>query len=198
MGTFGKFDPDESVREGWARDSEDEVSYDGYNAFIQITSTDGTTGFSVTNTVGGTAFRAKSDGDGYVSRNLGVGVLNPTVKLDVDGTAQVQGFRMPTGAVSGYVLTSDSSGNATWEDAYEIGRASCRERVQNITVWTDVGKTTKIREEQISYNSENRVSQMVTIQYDLAGIEAERMTESFTYSGGQVANISRTVTLSQE
>ena len=104
MGTFGKFEPDEAVREGWARDPENEVSFDGYNAFLQITTKDGTSGFSVTNAAGATTFRAKSDGDGYVARNLGVGALNPTTKLDVAGRTKTQECQLPTGATSGYAL----------------------------------------------------------------------------------------------
>ncbi len=47
--------------------------------------------------------------------NVGVGVASPSEKLDVAGTVQVQGFKMPTGAVSGHVLKSDSTGVGTWQ-----------------------------------------------------------------------------------
>lgn len=40
-----------------------------------------------------------------------------TYKLDVRGTVSTTGFRMPTGASAGYFLTSDSSGNATWNQS---------------------------------------------------------------------------------
>lgn len=115
MATFGKFEPDEAVREGWARDPENEVSFDGYNAFIQITTVDNSSGFSVTNAVGATAFRAKSGGDGYIAQNLGIGTLNPTETLDVIGTAKMLGFHLPTDAVDGYVLTSNATGVGTWQ-----------------------------------------------------------------------------------
>lgn len=46
--------------------------------------------------------------------NLGIGTASPGYKLDVNGTANVTGFRMPTGAGAGKVLTSDASGLATW------------------------------------------------------------------------------------
>jgi hypothetical protein len=49
------------------------------------------------------------------SGNVGVGVVSPSEKLDVAGTAQVQGFKMPPGAVDGYVLESDASGVGTWQ-----------------------------------------------------------------------------------
>lgn len=49
--------------------------------------------------------------------NVGIGTASPAEKLDVSGTAQVTGFKLPTGATSGYVLTSDSSGVGTWQAA---------------------------------------------------------------------------------
>jgi hypothetical protein len=47
--------------------------------------------------------------------NVGIGASSPAQKLDVVGTAQVTGFKMPTGASNGYVLTSDASGVGTWQ-----------------------------------------------------------------------------------
>jgi hypothetical protein len=50
-----------------------------------------------------------------VTGNLGIGTTTPGEKLDVVGTAQMTGFSLPTGATSGYVLTSDTSGIGTWQ-----------------------------------------------------------------------------------
>ena len=45
---------------------------------------------------------------------VGVGTQNPAFTLDVNGTAQMTGFKMPTGAISGNVLISDAAGVGTW------------------------------------------------------------------------------------
>ena len=77
------------------------------------------------------------------------------------------------------------------EDSYEEYTYS-GSKVTNITVWTDNGKTTKIREVQFTYSG-NLIDEIVTIQYDGAGavVSGETMTESFTYSGNQVTEIDR-------
>lgn len=50
-----------------------------------------------------------------VNGKVGIGTVEPVQKLDVSGTARMTGFEMPTGASSGYVLTSDASGAGTWQ-----------------------------------------------------------------------------------
>jgi hypothetical protein len=52
------------------------------------------------------------DGD---NDRVGIGTIYPQQALQVLGTAQVNGFKMPTGASDGYVLTSDASGVGTWQ-----------------------------------------------------------------------------------
>ncbi|OFZ82307.1 MAG: hypothetical protein A2583_12110 [Bdellovibrionales bacterium RIFOXYD1_FULL_53_11] len=48
---------------------------------------------------------------------VGIGTLSPTQKLDVAGTVKATGFQLTTGAGASKVLTSDASGNGTWQDA---------------------------------------------------------------------------------
>ena len=46
--------------------------------------------------------------------NVGIGSVNPTQQLDVQGTAKMTGFILNSSPTNGYVLTSDANGNGTW------------------------------------------------------------------------------------
>lgn len=49
--------------------------------------------------------------------NVGIGTTSPSQKLDVNGNIKVSGIILSTDAAAGKVLTSDASGNATWQTA---------------------------------------------------------------------------------
>lgn len=49
------------------------------------------------------------------NNRLGVGTSSPTSALDVEGTVTLDGFNMAAGAGASKVLTSDGSGNGTWQ-----------------------------------------------------------------------------------
>ncbi len=49
------------------------------------------------------------------STGLGIGTSSPSEKLDVSGKTKTINLQVTSGATSGYVLTSDSSGNGTWQ-----------------------------------------------------------------------------------
>jgi hypothetical protein len=47
--------------------------------------------------------------------NVGIGTNNPSERLDVNGKTKTTTLQITSGATNGYVLTSDASGNASWE-----------------------------------------------------------------------------------
>ena len=66
-------------------------------------------------------------------------------------------------------------------------------KVTDIKIWTDNGKTTLIRWTTFTYSG-NKVSTIVTKQYDGAGVlvpTTGTLTETYTYSGNSVTNIDR-------
>jgi hypothetical protein len=54
-------------------------------------------------------------GRGYFSNNVGIGIASPNATLDVAGDIRANSVQLTTGATNGHVLTSDASGNATWQ-----------------------------------------------------------------------------------
>jgi hypothetical protein len=60
----------------------------------------------------------------------------------------------------------------------------------SVTVWTDSGKTTKIREEQYTYLGSKPQTGTI-IQYDETGTEVERINETYNYTGGKITSIDR-------
>ena len=48
------------------------------------------------------------------NKRIGVGTSTPTEKLEVSGKIKTTNFQMTSGATNGYVLSSDSLGNAIW------------------------------------------------------------------------------------
>lgn len=67
--------------------------------------------------------------------------------------------------------------------------------ITSAIVWTTIAKTKKIREEQYVYNSDHRVNQVTTIQYDSSGVEKMRTVEVYTYlSNSRINYVQRTKT----
>jgi len=86
-------------------------------------------------------FSAKSASQ-YLRGNVGIGTLTPTQKLDVAGTAQMTGFKMPTDASTGRVLTSDASGVGTWQTPPSgIGGSGTTNYIPKFTAPTTIGNS---------------------------------------------------------
>lgn len=70
------------------------------------------------------------------------------------------------------------------EDSYtEVTRDPVTQLITAVTTWTDVGKTTKVREVLIARNSSRLITQIDRIQYDAAGAEKYRTTETIARAG---------------
>ena len=76
----------------------------------------------INNTTSGNTFLAEDstnpDSSPFVidaSGNTGIGTTTPSEKLDVSGKTKTTNLQVTSGATNGYVLTSDASGNASWQ-----------------------------------------------------------------------------------
>ena len=67
-------------------------------------------------------------GSGATRGYVGIGTVNPSEKLDVNGKTKTTTLQVTSGSINGYVLVSDSVGNATWQSA--SGATS------GVTFWT--------------------------------------------------------------
>ena len=93
---------------------------------------------------------------------LGIGTDAPSTTLDVVGTVQATGLKMPTGAALGHVLTSDEDGAASWsplgsvqghgdltglanDDHLQYAAVEGRPGGQILTGGTDVGDSLELR-----------------------------------------------------
>lgn len=83
--------------------------------------------------------------------------------------------------------TIDSLVHALAETSYaEVTRTSGQ--VSAFTVWTDAGKTTKVRESLVT-RSAGQASVVVENQYNAAGALVQTLTHTITRSAGRVASI---------
>lgn len=123
-----------------------------YGAYIRTTSNPPNGGaiFRVLSSGGAERLRVEHSGyvrtiDGLtVGGNVGIGNTTPTATLDVSGNAKVSGktttgtLQVTTGASANNVLTSDASGNATWQAV-----PSSADNLGNHTATTDLAMANK-------------------------------------------------------
>lgn len=117
-------------------------------------------------------------GDMYVVLDTGLNIF----RFDLwDGTAWQDMSGSGGGITESQHRALDQLVHDIAEDAYTEYTYGLFGRLDNETTWTDSGKTTKIRETQFTYTG-TRVTEIVTIQYDAAGLEVERVTDTITYA----------------
>ncbi|MBF0505155.1 MAG: hypothetical protein HQL14_08675 [Candidatus Omnitrophica bacterium] len=73
------------------------------------------------------------------TNNVGIGSLSPSQALDVAGTVRMQSFVMTQSPSSGYVLTSDASGNGIWAPGGGGGNGWTEVLTNVTTTGTNVG-----------------------------------------------------------
>ena len=103
---------------------------------------------------------------------VGIGTESPAEQLDVAGTVRMTGFKLPTGAASGYVLTSDASGLGTWQAAPGGGANG----------WVDDGTVVRLE------TSMDNVGIGTDSPNAAAGLHIERGNEAATTYGLYVRN----------
>lgn len=149
--------------------------------------------------------------DGTVKYVIGYGLF----RLDVTSTLPVDNVNvLGTGYAEGRWLILEGGGNASdssdalntpshkavdslvhdiAETCYEEVTRDGSNRVTDVIVWTNPGKTVKIREVNVTRTS-GRVSQIVRKQYDAGGTLIATVTSVIARSGGRVSDITHTET----
>ena len=99
-----------------------------------------------------TLFVGPSSGAGTTGR-VGIGTTAPGYKLDVSDTVQMRGFKMPTGASAGDVLTSDAAGVGTWQPAAAVADFDWERDAPNPNVLFTIGPWGIARDGNILYGA---------------------------------------------
>ncbi len=68
-------------------------------------------------------------------------------------------------------------------------------KITNVTIWTNSGKTKKIREHAYTYTG-IKITQEIITQYDSDGNWSERLTLTYVYTGAQISDITSVRTTS--
>jgi hypothetical protein len=75
------------------------------------------------------------------SGNLGIGTTSPEERLDVTGTVKMTGFKMADGATENYVLTTDASGNGSWQPSFGHGSNGTANYISKFTGSASLGNS---------------------------------------------------------
>lgn len=127
--------------------------------------------------VGGVYLQNTTSDDGAVliSRDAS----DNLVFTDGSGTATLADIANPTLAHE----ATDSLVHGLAETCYVELTRDGNDAFQTETVWTDSGKTIKVREQSITRDGNGKVSVIVSKQYDAAGDLVQTLTETITRDG---------------
>ena len=113
-----------------------------------------------------------------------LGVFNPRTSGSVSGS----------GISEAQHETLDTLVHSVEENSYEeVIYFGTPARISNVITWTDVGKSTKIREQTYTYSG-IRVFEIIESQFDALGDILYAVTESISYMGqtNRITSVSRT------
>jgi hypothetical protein len=121
------------------------------------------------------------------------------IRIETDGSDNIQFVDPNSGTIKLLDILNAARHRSLDQLVHNIADTSYEEytytsgKLTNLTIWTDNGKTIKIREYDYTYTG-NKVNTIVTKQYDGTGTLVETLTDTYTYSGNNVANIDRVLT----
>jgi hypothetical protein len=132
----------------------------------------------------------EDQGPGATPSVIGALVQADGVILGRDATG-VFDLRSGSGISEAQHEVLDTLVHALAETCYlEVTRTAGR--VSNVTIWTDSGKTTKVRELANVVRTAGRIVSYDLIQYDGAGVVKQTVSYAITRTGGRVSSIQMT------
>jgi len=153
---------------GWTKSGNDVYETLGGNVGIGTTLTTGGALLVMNGNVGiGTSAPTQAleingnmqiDGTGnsyFASGNVGIGVISPGETLDVAGTVRMTAFILNTSTPIGYVLTTDGSGNGTWQPNAASGTVNASTAVGQAAYYTASGSTVVSGTSDLIFNGSN-------------------------------------------
>lgn len=104
-------------------------------------------------------------------------------------SSQPRGVRAAAGLDPAAHEALDTLAHEIVEESYDEATYSAG-KIQTFITWETSAKLKKVREQQFTYTG-SQVTTHVFIQYDGAGAELYRLTETIAWAGGKVQNITR-------
>lgn len=196
---------------------QEDAQLEGYINADQVLLNDGTVDLTKEQSLNYvTAPVSRNDLDGDVVKNNFTATADPVGSNDEAEGYSVGSTWVNTNNDKVFRLTDPTTASANWEDLTASGSGLTEEehealdtlahdtvpedlfeeyvytalRVTGVITWSDITKTLKLRELQVSYTGA-RVTQAVSIAYDALGVEIYRLTDTYTYTGARLTSVTR-------